>query len=147
MQGNMEDIDFAMRAICEYFDAHPTGSQISAEYLYYRGFPKEKDADALLRKLEAMNLVEYKSRYVHEEKTITLTDKGRIYFIEQEKEEKRKIQEKEAEELRQKRQFAHDWKIAIFSALAGAFLSEPLWTLIRSIIRLFSERSLCILHS
>lgn len=33
----------------------------------------------------------------------------------------------------------HDWKIAIFSAIAGAFFSEPLWGIIHSLFRLLSE--------
>lgn len=38
------------------------------------------------------------------------------------------------EKKRTKNQFRHDWRIAIFSALAGAFLSEPLWLLIHAVI-------------
>lgn len=45
--------------------------------------------------------------------------------------EEQKQEEKEAErkwELeKERRQFRHDWKIAVFSAFAGALISRPLW--------------------
>lgn len=34
-----------------------------------------------------------------------------------------------------RREYRHDWKIAVFSALGGALLSEPLWDLIRFLLR------------
>lgn len=33
----------------------------------------------------------------------------------------------EGEDEKEHRQFSHDWKIAMFSALAGALLSKPIW--------------------
>ncbi len=39
-----------------------------------------------------------------------------------------------AEKSKERRQYAHNWKIAIFSALAGALLSEPIWSLIRWVV-------------
>lgn len=33
----------------------------------------------------------------------------------------------------------HDWKVAIFSTVAGAFFSEPLWDALHFLFRLFSE--------
>ncbi|MBP3304909.1 MAG: hypothetical protein J6L24_02965 [Oscillospiraceae bacterium] len=35
-----------------------------------------------------------------------------------------------------RREYRHDWKIALFSALGGALISEPLWDLIRLLLRL-----------
>lgn len=43
--------------------------------------------------------------------------------------------DKEDENLR--KQFKHDWKIAVFSACAGAFLSKPLWYGLDQIIQIF----------
>lgn len=37
------------------------------------------------------------------------------------------------EKNREKRQRAHNWRIAIFSAVTGALLSEPLWAIIRAV--------------
>lgn len=37
----------------------------------------------------------------------------------------------DAEKRKEKRSRAHDWKIAVFSVLGGAFLSAPLWAFIR----------------
>lgn len=34
-----------------------------------------------------------------------------------------------------RREYRHDWKITVFSALGGALLSEPLWDLIRVLLR------------
>lgn len=33
----------------------------------------------------------------------------------------------DGERAKEKRQFLHNWKIAVFSAFAGAFLARPLW--------------------
>lgn len=53
-------------------------------------------------------------------------------------EENKKAKESECKEAKdkeaEKRQFMHDWKIAIFSALSGALLSEPVWWIIKKII-------------
>lgn len=40
----------------------------------------------------------------------------------------------ESEKARIKQEHAHNWKIAVFSALAGALLSEPLWIIIRFVL-------------
>lgn len=45
-----------------------------------------------------------------------------------------------------KAQYRHDWKIAIFSALFGALLSEPVWSLIYFLIDLISTRIPIILE-
>ena len=57
---------------------------------------------------------------------ITPTDSGLSYF-EKEADEKEKI----------RREFMHDWKIALFSAIAGALLSEPLWFFLKWAYSLF----------
>lgn len=43
-------------------------------------------------------------------------------------------------EDREKRRFRHDWKIATFSALAGALLSKPLWSGIEFFVTLIFEK-------
>lgn len=53
---------------------------------------------------------------------VSLTPKGVAYLDEMEK-----LRQDKAEQRR------HDWRLAIFTALAGALLSQPLWALIDSI--------------
>lgn len=57
-------------------------------------------------------------------------------------EEELRRAEKEAEERKElekeRRQFRHDWKIAVFSTLAGALLSRPIWEGIERIVSLLS---------
>lgn len=57
---------------------------------------------------------------------LCLTTKGFGYF-----------ERKEDEEKRLKREYKHDIKVALISAVAGALLSAPLWSLIRSIASIF----------
>ena len=69
---------------------------------------------------------------------LTLTDRGRCWLARQAEAdelreqhvqqiaEERNYQEA-SEDKRQRQKFAHDWKIAVFSAVAGALLARPLW--------------------
>lgn len=91
--------------------------------------------DALMKSLLAKDLKPTKARirYLLSEKhlegetrsggRLSITDKGQIYLD-------MLITD---DELRRK-QYCHDWKIALSSALAGALLSEPVWTLIKQAI-------------
>lgn len=54
---------------------------------------------------------------------VSLTEKGIARLDELEKERTEKADQRR-----------HDWKLAIFTALAGAFLSQPLWSIIDAII-------------
>lgn len=141
MQIDKQTTDKAMRILCDFFEAGKPNTEIGAEYLLCHGFEESDNVGAIISALCAQKLITYESDYKNQPPAIKLTDKGKIYFIEQEKEIEREKRAEKSEIERQKRQFRHDWKIAVFSALAGAFLSEPLWTLIRQIIDLFLEKS------
>lgn len=54
---------------------------------------------------------------------VSLTAKGIARLDELEKERKEKADQRR-----------HDWKLAIFTALAGAFLSQPLWSIIDAVV-------------
>lgn len=112
----------SMKAICEYELTRKRGYMISAEFLYSKGLPRSVDAVQVCETLKAMGLIEYATDERDLRKYITITDKGKQHF--QEREEK-------------KREFRHDWRIAIFSAVAGALISEPLWEVIRWVFRCF----------
>lgn len=57
---------------------------------------------------------------------------ARLSYLQSEKE---KMDQQAAQDTKEKRkQFRHDWAIAIFSALSGALLSEPLWLGIQFVI-------------
>lgn len=53
---------------------------------------------------------------------ITITEKGHDYLS--------YIRNREADKRADR---MHNWKIAIFSALAGALLSEPLWVILKAL--------------
>lgn len=57
-----------------------------------------------------------------------IRDRGRNYL---------KYLDGEAE--KERRQFSHNWKVAIFSALAGALLSRPLWAGIEWILAIVAR--------
>lgn len=112
--------DIAMKAICQYDLGRKPGHEIAAEYLYYHGLPKTVDAVQVCETLAAMGLIEYTSDKKDDCKFISITDSGKCYFqVEEEK----------------KREFRHDWRIAVFSAVFGALLSEPLWAVLRWLVK------------
>lgn len=113
-------IDMSMKIICEYELTRKSGYMISEKFLYSKGLPKTVDAVQVCETLNAMGLVEYRLDPRDNCKYITITDRGKRYF--QDKDEK-------------KRSFRHDWRIAIFSAISGALLSEPLWACLRWLIK------------
>lgn len=109
-----------MKAICEYELTRKQGYIISEKYLYSKGLPKTVNAVQVCETLKAMGLIEYSLDSRDNRRYIEITDKGRRYF--QEKEDK-------------KQNFRHDWRIAIFSAVTGALLSEPLWAVLRWLVK------------
>ena len=69
---------------------------------------------------------------------LTLTDRGRCWLARQADADALRAQQAKQiaddrayhearEDKRQRQKFAHDWKIAVFSAVAGALLARPLW--------------------
>lgn len=48
-------------------------------------------------------------------------------ILEEEQKQREKDDDRRWELEKERRQFRHDWKIAVFSAFAGALLSRPLW--------------------
>lgn len=73
-----------------------------------------------------MGLISYKQDISGEIYQIEPTDSG-LHYFESAADEKAKTS----------KVFRHEWRIAVFSALAGALLSRPLWSLIEWIVSLF----------
>lgn len=119
--------DIAMRAICEYNRKHKPNHYITADYLYSHGLPRSVDADQVAETLESMNLITYESKYPDEAKRIEITLVGKHYF-----------ESAADDESERRKQRSHDWRIAVFSAVSGAFLSKPLWDTIAWLVHLFS---------
>ena len=131
-----EMLDFAMDKIITYYAKYPDRT-IGLGFLRYSGLPKDVDEDQLLQTLAAKGLITYQLELLQdEEKTIRLTEKGRCYFVDQAEAEEKEKRIEQRESRRQKKQFAHDWKIAIFSALAGAVLSKPIWAGIEWLVQI-----------
>lgn len=108
--------DTTMRIILDFYREKEPGNSISLEYIKHKGLPENADAKAVVEVLNSMGLIAYekwKDGTIH---NIVPSESGMSYF---EREEDEKAKRKEA--------FSHDWKIAIFSALAGAIVSKPLW--------------------
>lgn len=122
--------DEAMRKIIEYYSQNSASSHfITKRFLELQDEFNGVDCEQLLLYLEAKGLVEYRHEYGPSEKTIRLTKQGRCYFEDQQ----------EIDERRTK-QFKHDWKIAIFSAIAGALASEPLWAVLHKLIDIIAPK-------
>lgn len=60
-------------------------------------------------------------------------------ILEEEQKQEEKEDDRKWELKKERRQFRHDWMIAIFSAFAGALLSRPLWGGIEWFIGFFSK--------
>lgn len=73
--------DLAMRIICDFFaESTNSSAKISTKYLYYKGFPKEIDAEQVIKILCSMDYISYAYRPGSKEPLIELKDKGRCYF-------------------------------------------------------------------
>ena len=94
-------------------------------YLSHHGLPDDTDAVQVVELLRSMGYISYTKERDGKIYDITPTDSGLSYF---EKEEDDAAKTKEI--------FAHEWKIAIFSTVAGAVLSKPLWTFLGWVWRL-----------
>lgn len=106
----------AMKIILDFHKNKKSGCSIGPSYLAHNGLPKNVDAVQVVNLLRSMQLVTYtveRDGSIHD---IKPTDGGLNYF-EKEDDEKEK----------NRKEFAHEWKIAVFSALTGAFLSKPIW--------------------
>lgn len=116
--------DLAMRIIIECFQSKGPGYCFGPEYLYFHGFPKNVNAERTVSVLCGMGYLTYDKSDTYDVYRIELTEAGKCYF------------EIIADETaRNRKQFLHDLTIAVISALAGAFLSEPLWSLIKDIFQ------------
>lgn len=108
--------DAAMRIILDFYQAENQRRSIGLEYIEHIGLPGNADARTVIEVLSSMGLITYekwKDGTIH---SIAPSESGKSYF---EREEDEKAKRKEL--------FHHDWKIALFSTLAGALASEPLW--------------------
>lgn len=118
--------DIAMKIIIDYYKENRVGF-ITTKYLAFRGLPKSEGPNHVVEILRSMGYVKYElmSGDVYK---IFLTDKGWHYFETQ-----------EDENTKTRKNFIHDWIIAIFSAVAGALFSRPLWNLIEVAISVFKS--------
>lgn len=128
-----------MEAICDYYHKYPVGHVITADYLRKIDLPPEITPEELALKLSYEGLITYKSGYKNLPKEIRLTDSGRYYLDRENERKERELQEERRQNERMRKQFRHDWKIAFFSAIAGAFLSRPIWSGIEFAISLFTN--------
>lgn len=96
------------------------------EALFTESFLKEKfpeeDPKRLIAFLEARGLISYRSSGLDNIRTYRRLDKCITYF-----------EDKARQEAEKRADRTHDWLIAVFSALAGAFLSRPLWEILENI--------------
>nr|DAR41400.1 MAG TPA: hypothetical protein [Caudoviricetes sp.] len=108
--------DNAMKIILDFHKNKEPGHSIGPTYLAHHGLSDNDDAIQIVKVLGSMGLIQY-STYrdgsIHE---IRPTDDGISYF-----------EKEEDENAKTRKIFIHEWKIAGFSALAGAFFSKPLW--------------------
>lgn len=105
-----------MRIILDFYWEKEQGNSIGLEYIKHKGLPGNADAEPVVEVLKSMGLVTYEVWKDGTIRNIVPSESGMSYF-EREEDEKAKRRE----------EFAHDRKIAVLSALAGALASEPLW--------------------
>lgn len=122
-----ETRDAAMKAILDFERTKSPGVSISSTYLSINGLPKKADAKQTVEVLRSMGFVTYTKGPDGEIDNIQPTDSG-LHYFETDADENAKTQ----------KEFLHEWAIAIFSAIAGALLSRPLWDTIDRIIGLMN---------
>ena len=100
------------------------------------GWQDYKITDELIDELLVGKYIKVtKDRLVSAHDILTLDSRGLEFLEEEEQKRKQDAEEAAAQEAekiefleKERREFRHDWKIAIFSALAGSLLSRPLWS-------------------
>ena len=110
--------DIAMKAIIDYYSTcpDPNTHYITPKYLTHHGLAASIDPERVVDVLSAMGYISAKCPPMEKQRKITLTNAGICYF------------ENQADQRAERRsRRLHDWLIAIFSAMAGAIASEPLW--------------------
>ena len=112
-----------MKCIVEFYDNAPSDRYIAKEYLISKKACKAKDLQSVMRWLIGSELIIYHKDYPNSPAAIKLSPKGMAYL------------EDQAEKKKERRkQNLHNWKIAIFTAIAGALLSKPIWDVIGEIL-------------
>lgn len=124
-----ETRDIAMKIILDFHQSKDVGHSIGPMYLSHHGLPDGANAVQVVELLRSMGYISYIKERDGKIYDITPTDSGLSYF-EKEADEKEKI----------RKEFMHDWKITLFSAIAGALLSEPLWLFLKWAYSLFSPQ-------
>lgn len=131
-------VDQAMYIIVNCKKANFVNYKFDENYLLMHGIPEDM-LEGVISELRHKKLItlEPGKKDGKDVEIIQLTDKGENYFTDKEA-QLQKQHEIEVKELeKEKRQFAHDWKIAIFSSLSGALLSKPIWDIIDFLFGLF----------
>lgn len=111
------------------------------------GWKDRKITDAIISELLADKYIKVaKDRLVSAHDILTLDSRGLEFLEAEEQKRKQDAEEAAAKEYeriesmeKERREFSHDWKIAIFTAFAGALLSRPIWSGIDWLIGLFSK--------
>lgn len=119
--------DMAMKIICDNSSSDKE-CYMTSKALTHRGFPNDVNVDEVIDVLRSMGYLDILHMPATGEPYIHLTGKGRCYFEQQ---------ADDAAATRKK--YLHDWGIAIFTAVAGAFLSRPLWNILDSVISFLSS--------
>lgn len=120
-----KNLDQAMSIILDFHSTRKPNQFISSDYLYHHGFPEKADAERTVIVLESLGYLTYDQEDNSDVRFISLTTSGIHYF---------------EDVASEKRRSAHDWRIAIFSAIAGALASEPLWWAIHWIFNLLQNQ-------
>lgn len=111
----------AVKIINEYYDNRGSGDDdISADYL--RDNMPDVDVDHLVDVLVAKGIIKHEAVSLSSDKGIIRLAPCITYF-----------EDKAEAASKTRADRTHDWLIAIFSAMAGALISEPLWSLIHSL--------------
>ena len=115
-----KESDLSVSDVAHHF-AKPDGSDSKVWYGY-------------LRELKKAGAITYPD-VGYPSCTVTITTPGKEILETELRQEK----ERNGTDERIKRIFRHEWYIAIFSAIAGALLSRPLWSGIEWIVALLSK--------
>lgn len=136
----MLDIDFEKTVLTD--EEKLVLKELRAGKLLQVNSDKKKSISAL----KSLNFVNYYLADEHGTRSAVsdllhaeITDDGERYLVYIEDTEKRSLDDQKKDAEKEKRQFRHDWKIAIYSSVVGALLSRPIWDGIDWIAKLITS--------
>lgn len=110
--------DAAMQLILDFHQHREPMHTIGPAYLDHN-LKSDVSSEQIIETLSAMGLITYTKERDGKIYDIRPSNLG-LHYFESEADEQAKV----------RKVFLHEWKIAVFSALAGALLSRPLWAAI-----------------